>query len=108
MLQTLLRLFDAPITLADLHYLTPIEFETWAKRLGMVLTWHTFDHDWAHGERLITDFKRRLPNVLRDAGLPNKKRNVADLIDWLDTHVRPFNHRSRFSGATGIYIFRQR
>ncbi len=107
-LQTLLRLFDAPITLADLHSLTPIEFEAWAKKLKMRLNWRTFDHDWAHGERLITDFKRRIPNVLRDAGLPNNRKKVASLIDWIEAHVLPLDHSSKFSGATGLYVLRQK
>ncbi len=107
-LQTLLRLFDAPITLADLHSLTPIEFIAWAKELNMQLTWHTFDHDWAHGERLIADLTQRLPNVLRDAKLPHKKKNVAGLIEWLELHVLPLDHTSTFSGATGLYLFEQK
>jgi len=103
-LQTLLRLFNAPITLADLHSLTPVEFTAWAKKLNMSLKWHTFDHDWAHGERLINDLTQRLPNVLRDAKLPNNKKNVANLVDWLSEHVLPLDHTSQFSGATGLYV----
>src|SRR3989338_5044174 len=55
-LQTLRFLFNAPITLADLHYLTPIEFEAWAKKLQMKLSWKTFDFEWAQGEKLLKDF----------------------------------------------------
>ena len=43
MLLTLWYLFKAPITLADLHYFTPIDFQNFAKKLGMQLTWKTFD-----------------------------------------------------------------
>ena len=35
MLMTLKLLFDAPITLADIHYLTPINHIEWAKKLKM-------------------------------------------------------------------------
>ncbi len=105
-LQALLHLFDAPITLADLHYLTPVEFEEFAKKLKMSLTWKTFDHDWGHGERMITDLKKRLPNVLRDAKLPNKQANIDKFIDWLEKHVLSFDHESKFSGATGIYVMK--
>jgi 2-polyprenyl-3-methyl-5-hydroxy-6-metoxy-1,4-benzoquinol methylase len=105
-LQTLLHLFDAPITLADLHYLTPLEFTDFGKKLDMSMKWRTFDYDWAHGERLLTDFRKRLPNVLRDAKLPRKQENIDRFIKWLEDHVLPFDHKSIFSGATGIYIFK--
>lgn len=105
-LQTLLHLFDAPITLADLHYLTPLEFKEFADKLKMKLEWRTFDHDWAHGKRLIKDFKRRLPNVLRDAKLPRDPNNIKRFIKWLENHVLPLDHTSPFSGATAIYVLK--
>lgn len=105
-LQTLLHLFDAPITLADLHYLTPLEFKDFAKKLNMTLKWRTFDHDWAHGKRLIKDFKKRLPNVLRDAKLPRNQKNIDRFIKWLENHVLPLDHTSPFSGATAIYVLK--
>ena len=105
-LQTLLHLFDAPITLADLHYLTPLEFKDFAKKLHMKLEWRTFDYDWAHGERLIKDFRKRLPNVLRDAKLPRNQKNIDRFIKWLEEHVLPLDHTSSFSGATAIYILK--
>lgn len=105
-LQTLRCLFDAPITRADLDYLTPIEFQDWSKKIGMDLSWRTFDHDWAHGERLIKDFKKRLPAVLRDAKLPNSKKNVTLFISWIGSHILPLDHTTPFSGATGLYHFK--
>lgn len=104
-LLTLWYLFRAPITRADLHYLTPIEFEKWSKVLGMGLAWRTFDHDWAHGERLIKDFKRRLPSVLHDAGLPLNQKYINDFIKWIEEHVVPLDHKTRFSGASALYHF---
>ena len=66
-LMTLKYLFDAPITLADIHYLTPLDFQNWSKSLGMKLKWKTFDYSWAGGGKLISDFRRRLPNVFSGA-----------------------------------------
>lgn len=106
-LMTLWHLFGAPITLADKHYLTPIEFEKWSKILGMKLEWRTFDHDWAHGKRLLKDFKRRLPNVMLDAKLPTDQKRIDDLIKWLEKHVVPLDHKTRFSGASALYHFRK-
>jgi len=104
-LLTLWYLLRAPITRADIHYLTPIEFEKWSKILGMTLTWRTFDFDWAHGERLLEDFKRRLPNVLRDAKIPTNQQSINDFIKWIKEHILPFNHKTRFSGASALYHF---
>lgn len=107
MLQTLWHLFRAKITLADIHYLSPVEFTAWAKKLGMKLTWKTVDHDWAHGMRLVEDFRRRIPNVLRDSKLPNHPDRIADYIAWIETHVVPFEGDTKHGGVTGVYHLRK-
>jgi len=105
MLMCLYLLFDAPITLADLHYLTPKDFEIWAKKLNMNLKWNTFDKSWAHGKVLIDDFKHRLPNVLSDMKIRSNKKNTSNLIKWIEKNVLPFDNSLPHSGATGMYIF---
>ena len=104
-LMTLWHLFNAPITLADLHYQTPVDFQNYAKKLGMRLKWRTIDRSWAHGEILIRDFQRRLPNVLRDAKLPKNSKNIENFIDWIEKNILPFDNTLNHSGATGLYIF---
>ena len=101
-LMTLYFLFDAPITLADLHYLTPIDHQNWAKKLKMKLKWRTIEISWGHGEILIIDFKRRISRVLADARLPNKKKNVNSLIDWLEKNALRFDYTQQHSGAVGL------
>jgi 2-polyprenyl-3-methyl-5-hydroxy-6-metoxy-1,4-benzoquinol methylase len=105
MLMTLLFLFDAPITLADLHYQTPIDFIKYSKKLNMSLKWRTIDKSWAHGDILIKDFIKRLPNVLRDTNLPCKSKNIKNLIDWIKNNVVAFDNSQPHSGATGLYVF---
>ena len=102
---TLLFLFDAPITLADLHYQTPIDFIQYSRKLNMNLKWRTIDKSWAHGDILIKDFTKRLPNVLRDANLPCKSKNIKNLINWIKTNVASFDNSQLHSGATGLYVF---
>lgn len=104
-LLTLWFLFRAPITLADLHYFTPVDFQNFAKKLGMKLSWTTFDRSWSHGEVLVSDFKKRLPNVLRDAGLPSDNEKINSFLKWLKTHVVALNNDLPHSGATGLYVF---
>ncbi|KKW19671.1 MAG: 2-polyprenyl-3-methyl-5-hydroxy-6-metoxy-1, 4-benzoquinol methylase [Parcubacteria group bacterium GW2011_GWA2_51_10] len=106
-LQTLEKLFDAPITLADIHYFSPKTFEAWAKKLGMKLSWHTFDVGRATGDRLIADFKKRIPNVLRDAKLPNKPERVAALLSWLENEALKYPWKGKHIGATGLYHFKK-
>jgi len=104
-LMTLLHLFDAPITLADLHYQTPKDFEKYAKKLNMKMKWRTFDKSWAHGEILIKDFQRRLPNVLKDTGFNVKPKKIESFITWLEENVSTFNNDLPHSGAIGLYTF---
>ncbi len=104
-LMTLWHLFNAPITLADLHYQTPVDFQNYAKKLGMRLKWRTIDESWANGEILIHDFKRRLSNVLRDANLPKNSKNIENFLNWLKVNVVPFDNSLPHSGATGLYVF---
>lgn len=104
-LMTLQLLFDAPITLADIHYFTPINHVEWAKKLKMKLKWKTIEQSWAHGDTLITDFKRRIPNVLKDTSLPNQKKRINALINWLEQYVNPLNNSLPHSGAIGIYVY---
>jgi len=104
-LMTLHYLFRAPVTLADLHYLTPIDFTKWAKKINMNLKWKTFDRSWGHGELMIKDFARRIPKVLYDARLPSNHENVNKLLKWLKQNVVPLDNSSAYSGAIGMYIF---
>ena len=102
---TLWYLFKAPVTLADLHYQTPVDFENYSKNLKMNLKWRTIDRSWAHGDILIRDFQKRLPNVLRDANLPNNPKNIKIFIKWIEENVLPFENSLPQSGATGLYVF---
>lgn len=105
MLMPLLHLFNAPITLVDLHYFSPIDFENFATKLKMKLVWETFDRSWSHGDILIEDFRKRIPNVLRDAQLRYKKKNLDSLLSWIEHNLITLDNTLPHSGATGLYIF---
>ena len=105
MLMTIYHLFNVPITLFDLHYLTPIDFINWSKALGMRLKWKTFDDSWAQGETLLKDFKRRLPKVCEDISFRNKEARINSLLKWIKKNVLPFENSLPHSGAIGLYIF---
>lgn len=104
-LMTLYYLFNAPITLADLHYLTPQNFEIWAKELDLKLNWKTLNHSWAHGDVMVRDLKRRLPKVLYDVNIKIPNKNIKNLLKWLKIGVLPFEEKSNSNGAMGYYVF---
>jgi hypothetical protein len=85
--------------------LTPIDHKNWAKKLRMKLKWRTVEKSWAHGDMLIKDFKKRIPNVLSDAKLPKKKENIESLIKWLESNVIKLDHGLSHSGAVGLYVY---
>jgi SAM-dependent methyltransferase len=108
MLQVLWHFFRAPITLADLHYLGPLDFVDWAKELDMDLQWFTVDHDWGSGMKMVDDFKRRLPNVARDAGWAIPGERLEEFLSWLERRVVPFRSEGLHEGAVGVYHLRLR
>lgn len=108
-LQTLRQLFDAKITLADIHYFSPLDFQNFAKKLGMKLTWRTVDHGWAQGEKLVADFTRRLPNVLvKDKKFKIDPFKISSFINWIENTVVPIETQKPHSGAVGLYHFRNK
>jgi 2-polyprenyl-3-methyl-5-hydroxy-6-metoxy-1,4-benzoquinol methylase len=100
----LFYLFNAPITLADLHYFTPLDFEKWAKKLDMSLKWKTFDRSWGHGELLVKDLERRIPNILSDSKLPKNKKYIITFLKWIKTSIIPLDNSLPHSGALGLYV----
>ena len=107
-LQTLRILFDAKITLADIHYFSPLDFQNFAKKLGMKLTWRTVDHSWAQGEKLVADFIRRLPNVLvKDKRFKVSLFRIAEFTNWIENTIVPIESKKTHSGAVGLYHFTQ-
>lgn len=107
-LQTLWHLFRAPITLADLHYLTPMDFEKWAKMLGMELEWFTVDHEWGGGKKMVEDFKKRLPNIARDAGWEMEQKRIDEFLKWLEQCVAHNMSDRKHEGAVGVYHLKLR
>ena len=76
-----------------------------AKKVNMKLKWRTIEKSWAHGDILIQDLQKRLPNVLKDSNLPMNPKNIKNFIKWLKENVLPFENSLPQSGATGLYVF---
>lgn len=97
---TLLKLFNVPMSLTDVNFICPFNVKDWARELKMKLNWKTVDFELGNGPKLIVDFRKRLPNALRDAKM---RGNVDSLLAWMERVVE-FNHKNKFSGAKGIYV----
>jgi 2-polyprenyl-3-methyl-5-hydroxy-6-metoxy-1,4-benzoquinol methylase len=104
-LMTLYLLLDAKITLADIHFFTPRDFEFFAQELQMQLTWSTFDHEWAHGGKLLDDLARRLPGVAKDSHLNIDGAHIERLLHWLRDRALPLEVDHTHSGAIALYRF---
>lgn len=106
MLMTLFWLLDAPITLADIHYFSPKDFEVWAKKMKMKIIWRTFDLSRATGSDLLKDFSRRLPNVFRDLGPQFSfvdENHIKNFMDWTEKSVLSFPEKGKHIGASALY-----
>ena len=106
---TLATLLRVPMSLSDRHFIHPWDMSGWAEALGMkCLQLTTVDSEWAFGDRLLQDFRKRIPNALRDAGLINDI-STDDFFDYLQNLV---SHVSTdhgggplLEGATALYEF---
>ena len=101
---TLVKLFDVPMSLSDINFLYPFDFEEYAKKLDMKLKWHTFNTDLGNNKKMLIDMKKRLTNALSDAKM---KADVRSLMKWLEK-VSEFDHTSPISGAKGFYILEKK
>lgn len=97
---TLQLLFDVPMSLTDLHFLCPFDFEKFAISKGCKIEFRSTDHDWGSGERMLIDFNKRLPNALRDAGM--NAINVNRLLKWLERAME-YHDCNESNGATVVY-----
>ena len=104
---TLVNLLDVPMSLTDLHYISPFDIEKWLIDTPMKLEkGQLFDHDRSNGFGMIVDMKKRLFNALSDANLPNHK--VETMISWLENVIEYQNRNTKIesNGANALYIIK--
>jgi len=101
-LQTLL---GVPMSLSDLHFISPFDIQTWIQKTSLRIVRHdTFDESKANGSLMLTDLRKRLSNALRDAGLDNT--HVDEFVEWLGkvVHYRSETAAPILDGATALYV----
>jgi SAM-dependent methyltransferase len=87
---TLQILLDVPMSLSDVHFFMPSDFNNYAAEKDLKVSMTSIDHNWGGGNRTILDFKKRLVNALKDKELNNK--NVPKFLEWFDEAIKYFNH----------------
>jgi len=97
---TLQLLFDVPMSLTDLHFLCPFDFEEFAEKNDLNIEFKSTNQDWGAGKRTIIDFNKRLRNALKDAGL--NSTGVDSLLEWLSKAIK-YHQTDEHSGAVVTY-----
>ncbi len=104
---TLQLLFDVPMSLSDIHFISPFDMERWLKESGLdsaySIKWHSFRHGLACGKDMVVDMRKRLTNALRDAKLDNSK--VDALLTWLE-QAGSLEKEAHHNGSKILYHFR--
>jgi len=102
---TLYILFNVPMSLSDIHFITPHEMKNWCDTSGFDLVeWKTFRHSQALGPGMTDDMKKRLSNALRDAQLDNSKVN--ELLDWTESATK-YEKPALHNGAKNYFRLRK-
>ena len=79
-------LFDARMSLTDIHFFSPSDFEAFAKQQASNMSITSVDYELAGGKDMINDLSRRIPLALPD--MPLVKVNelmkyIVKLIPWM-------------------------
>ena len=97
---TLTLLFEVPMSLSDLHFLAPWQFEDYCTERKYMLNMSSCQLSWGGGDVMISDLKGRLPNALKDANMSTD--HIQDLIDWLN-RAKDYVPGNELSGAMMVY-----
>tara|TARA_Y100001963_G_C6749546_1_gene433434 strand:+ start:352 stop:1110 length:759 start_codon:yes stop_codon:yes gene_type:complete len=97
---TLLKLFDVPMSLTDLHFICPFDMKRFCDDRGLHMEYESIYQEWGSGDDMIRDLGKRLRNALRDADMDNSK--VDDLLNWL-VEAKEYFKTDNDSGAIVVY-----
>ena len=101
----LATMFNAPMSLTDKHFLHPWQFNEFAEVMGMKMRFITCEIDWGNGQKMMDDFKNRLPKVMRDLqkqlghSIPYR---TTELLQFLKDSSDFLDH-SQSIGAVAVY-----
>jgi 2-polyprenyl-3-methyl-5-hydroxy-6-metoxy-1,4-benzoquinol methylase len=94
-------LFNAPMSLTDKHEITPAFMARTCQDIALeIYKAVAVDKSWGNGEKMIEDYKQRLPKVFPDMD----QKRIDRLIDFLEESV-PYNQGV---GANTVYFIRRK
>jgi SAM-dependent methyltransferase len=93
-----LDMLGAVMSKTDLHFLNPWEFRAFCYGNRYKLAWETCDWEWAKGDDMIADLKKRIPLALKDGNISYSQKRLDKLIEWLNSKMFP-----TYYGATAVY-----
>jgi|SaaInlStandDraft_6_1057023.scaffolds.fasta_scaffold31121_2 cyclopropane fatty-acyl-phospholipid synthase-like methyltransferase len=100
-------LFNLKITLSDLYFFSPYDFEEFASKFGMKLEkWFTFDHSLGNGDIMVNDMDTRLKNIFKEDDRVSYE-SIEKLTHWLEKNKR-YTTSSTNNGASAIYVFKKK
>ena len=103
---TLNKLFEVPMSLTDLHNITPSDMEKWANEAGFqIIKQESYDLSRSNGDLMINDLQKRLTNALRDSKLPINK--VISLLKFCKNFFQfqnKFPENLKLEGMSKFYI----
>jgi len=97
---TLALLFNVPMSLSDLHFLLPSDFEAFSEKHHFSLEMSSIQKEWGCGNQLLVDYKKRLPNALHDAHM--KTDNIPIFLETLEKMLK-YETPHELSGANMLY-----
>jgi len=103
----LATLFNVPMSLTDLHFLHPWEFQKFAADNNLKAVMKFCDLSWGTGPDMVADFKDRLPKALADAGMMDNRtdqKRIKKFLKFLSAWTRNVDWRDSL-GATAVYKF---
>ncbi len=81
---TLRLLFDAKMSLTDLHFFMPSDFKDFCFKHNLYCEFSTCDESWGNGQEMIDDLKTRIP-----AAMPGiKPSNLGRFRIWMERMVK--------------------
>lgn len=106
---TLQKLFDVPMSLTDIHSITPLDIERWSRFLGLeIVKTQSYDFHRATGTILLNDLRKRLNNALADAKMDNSK--VDKLLEFCADFIlyqESFENQIQLEGQNMLYVLRK-
>lgn len=70
---TLRLLYGAPMSLTDIHYFVPADFQKYAEGYGYKIKFTSTDFSWGAGKECIEDLAERIPKAIPDISMDRLK-----------------------------------